>query len=265
MLNHLLGRRNTSVFFNLVLNLKYFINLFVFRNLVVKAKYSILGVENRKVSKKFIITLVEDPPSLEAAEQCRQSIHRHDGGAAEYFTAVDERHSEAVFKKYGIAWMNRGKRGSRKVLMGCFSSHFLLWLKCIERDEPIMIFESDALCAGAIPSRLRFRHVINLLDGDYRRNCFVQNRAALFLDRKSYHGSTYYAAYAMPRTAAYAVSPDGARRLVKEALSGFARPADEFMTKGVVDIVEHHPPPMRVNAEFPSYIDRKSKQQGSRF
>lgn len=260
ILNHLLGRKNTSAFFNLVLNLKYFIKLFVFRNLIVKARHSILGVEDRKVSKKFIITLMEDPPSLEAAEKCRQSIRRHGGGEAEYFTAVDERHSEAVFKQYGIAWMNRGKRGSRKVLMGCFSSHFLLWLKCIEIDEPIMILESDALCTRTMPSRLRFRHVINLLDGYYRRNCFVQNKAALFLDKKSYHGSVYYASYAMPRTVAYAVSPDGARRLVKEALSGFARPADEFMTKGVVDVVEHHPPPMKVNAGFPSYIDRKSGQ-----
>lgn len=229
---------------------------FVLRNWIMQAKYFLLGVENRRVKKKFIITLMKDPPSLKAKEKCLQSIRRHGGGKAECFAAIDKRHSESVLRKYGINWVAVSLKGSKKSKMGCFASHFLLWLKCIECDEPIMIFETDALCVRTLPSRLRFRHVINLADGNFRRNCHIKEKTAQFLDKNPYQGSVCYNSRRMPGTVAYAVSPDGARRLVKEAQTALACETDEFMEKRVVDIVEYLPLPAELNADFPSYIER---------
>ena len=235
-------------------------NVFILRCWKMKAEYFLLGIKNRKVSKKFVITLIEDPPSLAAAEKCRQSIRRHGGGEVEYFTAIDEHHSEAVLKKHGIDWIKLGSnRRNEKTLMGCFASHFLLWLKCIEIDEPIMVFESDALCVRALPSRLRFRHVINLADGSYRRNDHIKVKEILqFLDKNPYTGSLFCFSYCMPGMVAYAVSPEGARRLVKKAKTGLACEADHFVEKNTVDIVEHCPLPIELNTDFPSYLERKA-------
>ena len=231
---------------------------FVSRNWVVQVKYFLLDVKNRKVDKKFMIVLMKDHLSLESAEKCRQSIRRHGGGEVEYFTAIDEHHSEAVLKKHGIDWIKLGSnRRNEKTLMGCFASHFLLWLKCIEIDEPIMVFESDALCVRALPSRLRFRHIINLADGYCRRDYLIKKEVAQFLDKSLHHGSVRYDAILMPGTVAYAISPDGARRLVKKAKTGFACEADHFVEKSTVDIVERHPLPIELNTDFPSYLERK--------
>lgn len=243
---------------DLTLEVKYFIHILFLRNLILKIKYFVVGVKNKKVNKKFIITLMEDPPSIEAAEKCRQSIRLHGGGNAQYFTAIDEHHSISVLKKQGVNWVTTDKYIFRKTekLMGCFASHFLLWLKCIEYNEPIMIFESDALCTHTIPSQLRFRHVINLTD-KYDGKNLVKKKVIQFMNKKSYTGIIYCIHFYIPGTVAYAISPEGARRLVKRARACFACEADSFINKRVVDVVEYFPLPVRLNTDYPSYFGRQ--------
>ena len=226
--------------------------------MLMRAGHLITRVEAIEVRRKFIITLMEDPPSLPAAEQCRQSISRHGGGDAERFAAVDERHSEELLRRHGISWKSMGDRDSHKALMGCFASHFLLWLKCLKLNEPIMIFECDALCVSALPSRLRFRHVINLADGEYRRDLSGNGRLLEFLDTEPFRGSVYYLWASIPGAVAYALSPAGARRLVEAARKKAACEADVFIAKDKVDLIEHHPLPVRLNENFPSYIERQA-------
>ena len=209
---------------------------------------------------------MEDPYSLKAASQCLQFIRQQGGEDAEYFAAIDERRAEAVLKKYGITWKTCGIERHRESLMGCFASHFLLWLKCIELDEPIMIFESDALCVRNIPPQLCFMHLINLTDGYYRRNDHICRPLAKFLDQShSLKGTIYYDSFTFPGAVAYAISPDGARRLVRTAQTKFACESDIFIAKDVVNIVELHPLVVQLSTDFPSYIGRKTNQslQGS--
>ena len=234
---------------------------FTVRQTLMRARHLITRIKAREVRRKFIITLMEDPPSLSAAKRCRQSISRHGGGDAEYFAAIDEKHSEELLRKHGISWESRGIPRHQAALMGCFASHFLLWLKCLELNEPIMIFECDALCVSALPARPRFRHVINLADGEYRRNDCYHRGLLQFLDTEPFQGSVYYMGImnSLPSTVAYALSPAGARRLVEAAKKKSACEADLFISKDKVDTIEHHPLPVRLNEDFPSYIDRHTK------
>ena len=231
---------------------------FTIRHMRMRAGHIITRVEAREVRRKFIITLMEDPPSLSAAEQCRQSISRHGGGDAERFAAVDERRSEELLRKHKISWESVGKTRKQTAMMGCFASHFLLWLKCLELNEPIMIFECDALCVSALPSRLRFRHVINLADGECREDPLRNSGLARLLETKPFQGSSYYAGGSIPGTVAYALSPAGARRLVEAAREKGACEADAFIAKDKADIIEHHPLPVRINYGFPSCIERQT-------
>lgn len=237
------------------------------------------GAKSTTIEKKFIITLMKDPPSRVAAAKCMQSIRQHGGGDIKYFAAIDEHNAASVLKEHGIAWTSLGNRGAQGARMGCFASHFLLWLKCIECNEPIMILECDALFVRSIPSQLRFRHVINLADGKYRKDYLPQS-VLKFLDTYSpwrgmlhsvmpcffkhnhtlMHGEVYCSGQCLPGAVAYAISPRGAQRLVKRAKATSACEADMFIRKPVVDIVEYIPLPATLNVDYPSYIDRQAQR-----
>ena len=228
-------------------------------NFIKHVGYAVAGVKSATIEKKFIITLMKDPPSRATAAKCMQSIRQHGGGDIEYFAAIDEHSAASVLKEHGIAWTSLGNRDSQGARMGCFASHFLLWLKCIECNEPIMILECDALLVRSIPHKLRFRHVINLADGKYRKDCLPQS-VLKFLDTQTLHKEIYYGSQFMPGLVAYAISPQGAQRLVKRAKATSACEADMFIRKPVVDIVECIPLPATLNVDYPSYIERQAQR-----
>jgi GR25 family glycosyltransferase involved in LPS biosynthesis len=57
-------------------------------------------------------------------------------------------------------------------VLGCFLSHFLLWKKCVELDNPIGILEYDAIFIKPIPSNILdcFDDYLNL---DYTRHLYL--------------------------------------------------------------------------------------------
>ena len=111
-----------------------------------------------------------------------------------------------------------------------------------------------------LPSRLRFRHVINLADGMHRRDPLGNIRLALHLrDTKLFQGSVYDVENNMFGTFAYALSPAaGARRLVEATRRKVACEADIFIDKDKVDLIEHYPLPVKLNENFPSCIERRA-------
>jgi glycosyl transferase family 25 len=69
----------------------------------------------------------------------------------ERFEAVDgrvaphplfERHDDKLRQKYRGRALSGGE-------LGCFASHFLLWQKCVELDQPIIIMEDDLLISDS--------------------------------------------------------------------------------------------------------------------
>ena len=69
----------------------------------------------------------------------------------ERFAAVDGRENpHPLFARYDdkLRQRYRGRALSGGEL-GCFSSHFLLWQKCVELDQPIIIMEDDLLISDS--------------------------------------------------------------------------------------------------------------------
>ncbi|MFB9141377.1 glycosyltransferase family 25 protein [Vibrio artabrorum] len=89
--------------------------------------------------------------NLESSVERRKNIsHQLDelSLSFEFFSAIDGRMSppHPLLKRYNddLSQTYRAKTLSAGQL-GCYASHFLLWEKCVELNQPIIIIEDDAL------------------------------------------------------------------------------------------------------------------------
>jgi hypothetical protein len=90
--------------------------------------------------KTFVIALKDHEISLKQLEDCKASANMH-GWKIETFWGVNGRSiTEENWKSIGVTPITK-KLGQQ----GCWFSHYLLWNKCIEINEPIVIFEHDAV------------------------------------------------------------------------------------------------------------------------
>jgi GR25 family glycosyltransferase involved in LPS biosynthesis len=121
-------------------------------------------------------------------------------------------------------------------VVGCFMSHYLLWRKCIELDEPIMIFEDDV------------KFYRNFVEIDW------QDILILVLGKTSYENEPYkthlenpvgnpqpkkYPNSSMPGTVGYAIKPSAAKRLVKFYRT-YHTSADNAINQSIVTIEYHN-------------------------
>ena len=78
--------------------------------------------------------------TLATAKQC--------GVEAELFNGVHKDDHERMMRKFGLRWNPQAKTWCDSVhhmdaVAGCFLSHYLLWKKCVELKEAIVILEHD--------------------------------------------------------------------------------------------------------------------------
>lgn len=93
--------------------------------------------------KLFVINLASSATRLEQVKQRLDELSVN----FERFDAVDGRAApHSLFSRYDD---NLRKRFRRKEMSagekGCFASHFLLWQKCVELNEPIVVLEDDVV------------------------------------------------------------------------------------------------------------------------
>ncbi|KPL93028.1 glycosyltransferase family 25 protein [Vibrio sp. L5-1] len=89
--------------------------------------------------------------NLESSTERKENISRQLGELSlpfELFSAVDGRTSppHPLLKRYNddLSQTYRAKTLSAGQL-GCYASHYLLWQKCVELNQPIIVIEDDAL------------------------------------------------------------------------------------------------------------------------
>jgi GR25 family glycosyltransferase involved in LPS biosynthesis len=123
--------------------------------------------------KAYVITLKGNDYSEQAADRCIASAKKY-GVDVEKFYGVDKTHSQEVMESFGLKWTwanNNTKAencpisglytfpytsssGSLAALgskIGCSMSHYLLWKKSVDLDEPILILEHDAVFVRPLP------------------------------------------------------------------------------------------------------------------
>jgi hypothetical protein len=121
-----------------------------------------------------------------------------------------ETHFGKIYRRQGVG--NDVGKMSKPGVIGCFYSHYGLWQKCVDLDEPIMIFEDD----------VKFYRNFQPIDWE--------DVLVLALGKQTYLGDPYktflenptgipqahaWRNFSMPGCVGYAIKPHVARRLVK--------------------------------------------------
>lgn len=130
----------------------------------------------------------------------------------------------------------------------CFLNHVRLWNKCVELDEPIAVLEHDAYCSRGwdnvsfdellilnITSAFNqkvfqsLKPKINSIDWGFGL-CTYTNSPLVYTKNENFKGGLM-----MPGTASYAITPKGAKRLLKHLELGWEQ-SDYYINSKSVNI-----------------------------
>ncbi|SUI88749.1 glycosyltransferase family 25 protein [Shewanella morhuae] len=178
--------------------------------------------------KIFVISLER---STERRAQMMAKFNKADV-EFEFFNAVDSsllgfKLSERAANDITI------KRKGYKLLdseIGCYASHFLLWEKCVEIDEPIVIFEDHADLTDDFKITLQntFTHISEL---NYIK-LSIPFKLSKFIKKKVVDENHVIGRYIKPvcYNTGYMLTPCAAKKFIN-ASEKFIEPVDDFMEK----------------------------------
>ena len=162
---------------------------------------------------------MDNEQSVAAAERCIRSgkkygikIEKHKA-----FTPKDNPH--LILHKKGIQPAFFHEKYSRpENCMSAFLSHHSLWEKSVKDDEPLIIFEHDAVVIGYLPIEEKFEGVMTFSKPSYGKFNTPIKIGVDGLIQKQYFGGAH----------GYMVNPWGANQLITKAKTD-GRPTDIFM------------------------------------
>lgn len=179
-----------------------------------------------------------------------------------FFDAVDGKNDHhKIFKHY-----NNKKRVAIKGYplkpgeLGCFASHFSLWEKCVELDEPLLILEDDIELENGFINIYKKMHFLTrsipyfrigrVLDGKYLNVTKLDKDHDLVIYTKPVRS-----------TQGYVITPDAARKFIKASCDWY-EPVDDFMEKEWLHGVLNYgiePPLVHHDLSFDSEIGERKK------
>lgn len=194
--------------------------------------------------KSFIIRLEENEHSCQMAEECLLQAVKH-GLRPEYFKAIHGSNAEYHYNQTGIKKQGKFKK-DRPGVIGCFFSHYYLWQKCIDLDEPIVILEHDGYLIRNIDDSLldQFDDVLKLdrldpysstYNADLDKEKDLDISVSLYTNnpvKVAKHGLSDYfkGAYS------YIIKPHAAKKLVNFISVNGHRPADQQLNARIVNL-----------------------------
>jgi len=171
----------------------------------------------KKTMKSFIIILKDNKTSEFYGNSAIESGKNYNWDL-ELFNAVDGR--KESLSDYNLKATSFSKKCSsafnRPGVVGCFLSHYNLWIKCLKLNEPIGIFEHDVIFQKPFPNNVKFEEVLRLDQ----------------LTKGKDHGTGEW----WEGSHAYLITPAGAKKLVNWITLNGAWPSDVILGTSVVNI-----------------------------
>lgn len=201
--------------------------------------------------KAYVITL-ESKLSLELGGEAL-AASRFLGVDSVIFPGIHGHNSIPYFKAHGISKFLDRTIINRVGHQGCFLSHFLLWLLCIEANEPIMVLEHDGIMIRPLPLDCidNFTDILRL---DAHSVWKPDYESLLKVDSPLYHkpephfhhtsGGYCVGAYG------YLIKPSGAMKLVTHARKRGASCTEVHMGMDIVDIVSTSQSIVRLHSHY---------------
>ncbi|HHP0487342.1 TPA: glycosyltransferase family 25 protein [Vibrio harveyi] len=209
--------------------------------------------------KVFVVSLAR---SLDRRERIEEKL-KQQGIEFEFFDAVDGSidgflHSE---KSRPVITQRRKGYQLKTSEVACFSSHYELWVRCTELDEPIIILEDNVDPVEGLKQVLT--HTLPLTSTyDYIKLSATQKRAFTpIIPIDDSHMLGGYSAGTCGTTA-YIVTPKAASKFVKHAQE-FIEPVDDYMEKPWRHNVQTYSvaPDLFTRAQIASTIGAKRKDK----
>ena len=168
--------------------------------------------------KSYVITIFDNPRSVEVAERCIASGKKFGIEIDKFNAFTPKSNPKAIAESQSIPTQLFNEHYSRfDNCLAAFLSHYCLWKTCLDINEEVTIFEHDAVITAPIPD-VHFKGLISFGHPSYgiwkTPNLLGVNQ----LISKQY----------LPGAHAYRVNPKGAKALVDYAKQG-AAPTDIYL------------------------------------
>lgn len=194
--------------------------------------------------KTYIIRLDENEHSCRMAQDCYEQAAKFNL-QPEFFKAIHGKDSELHYQKTGVFPKRKMKKGRLGVL-GCFFSHYYLWLECIQTNIPIVILEHDGYIIKPFDETIldEFKDVLKLdrLDPysksynsslEQEKNLPLQIQKYINLNPKNPEkigtGNYFKGAYS------YIIKPAAAKKLIDHIAEHGHVPADQQIGDWILD------------------------------
>jgi len=193
--------------------------------------------------KAYVITIKDNEHSEKAADRCILSANNNGIEAVKHYGYTPADDVEKVAKSEGILSIDRFRTNEYSRypnVLAAFLSHRSLWKKCNLEEEPIIIFEHDAVVVNQVPVDAPFKHLMSIGQPSYGKFNIPSNIGIGPLKSKPY----------LPGAHAYMLKPSGANMLLKTAVQR-AEPTDVFINLyNFPWIQEYYPWPVQVIDTF---------------
>jgi GR25 family glycosyltransferase involved in LPS biosynthesis len=121
------------------------------------------------------------------------------------------------WKSIGIELSSNGKMGQRPGAQGCWMSHYQLWCRCIDSNQPIIVMEHDAVVNAPWPEDLD-----------------INSRLVKLYNKAECKDNPMFGRWSKGAHA-YTVTPTQARQLIEHARDNGAQAVDKHLGTLVLD------------------------------
>ena len=185
--------------------------------------------------KHYVITIEDNPKSVEVAERCITSGAVNSDLNIQRWKATVP--GDDLFGMPDRLFKEKYSRLDN--CMAAFRSHMSLWEHCVEINQPVTIFEHDAVVTDIIPE-LFFTGCIS-----FGKPSYGKFNIPPMLGKNTLASKRYF-----PGAHAYRVNPWGAQQLIKEAAVN-PRPTDIFLHLATFRwLEEYYPWPVEARDTF---------------
>ncbi len=182
--------------------------------------------------KAFVITIMDNEKSVQSAMRCMKSAEKYGLHVEHHIATTPKDKPWEILHKKGISPHGFVERYSRlENCMACFLSHHSLWEMSVKLDEPIVVFEHDAIVTGEVPINEKFDGCMTFSKPSYGKFNTPMKLGVDGLVQKQYFGGAH----------GYMINPKGAKEFIKKAKID-ASPTDVFINlKNFSWLQEYYP------------------------
>lgn len=181
--------------------------------------------------RNFVITIMDNPQSVEVADRCIASAKRFGDIVQKWEAYTPKNNPEKIAEHFGIDKAGFVEVYSRfENCLSAFLSHHAIWQWSMKYQQIVTVFEHDAVLVDKIPTK-PFLGAMNIGKPSYGSYNTPQALGVGSLRSKKY----------FPGAHAYQVTPKGAEALCRYA-KVYAKPTDVFLHLDVFPWLEEHNP-----------------------